>query len=132
MPIKDKDKRNENARKNYHRRKNKKVCVICQTVFLGKDKEKNCKKHRRKHKRKKKPCLLCNEHRGRNKKYCSKACASKSLKKRVDINCDNCGKLIERCPSLVSKTNFCTKRCFYKYKIDIDLDKLLEACPFKK
>ena len=44
--------------------------------------------------------------------YCNKSCKAKAeiRKKRIDVPCNYCGKILERCPSGVESHNFCSRK----------------------
>lgn len=57
----------------------------------------------------------------RNQHFCSHTCAyaARQPTKAKEIRCDNCNKSICRPPSLIKETNFCSRKCYWKYrKID--------------
>lgn len=42
---------------------------------------------------------------------------------KIEISCDNCGKLIERLPCKINKTNFCDENCYNEFKKTLTGDK---------
>lgn len=68
-------------------------------------------------------CKFCDEnvykkHVDKNTKFCSKICQDKSRKNKITLPCLTCGKLVERVPSSLKKTNnnaFCNHACAAKY-----------------
>ena len=68
------------------------------------------------HKRKQKqvrPCPVCGKmfSNAKDSIYCSKECCAESLKKRITVYCQECGKTIETIPALVNQKKYCSRKC---------------------
>jgi 5-methylcytosine-specific restriction endonuclease McrA/endogenous inhibitor of DNA gyrase (YacG/DUF329 family) len=51
------------------------------------------------------------------KKYCSRQCFALSQSKKIEIDCDICGKSVTRKPSDINDNNFCSKKCHDKFMV---------------
>lgn len=119
---------NKKSRDNYHKRRKKKECSICGTVFYGTDKQKNCAQHRYNRGVKKdnyivyKTCKICGKTFYGKRTLCSDECHAQyinSLKKeKVLKKCDFCGKDILLFPCHVHEHNFCCRGCSAKWKFN--------------
>lgn len=67
-----------------------------------------------------KRCPVCGKVSNIRNLYCSTACSYKAIRKRVVVDCYQCGKSIERTPSNMrtkSGKNFCSRACYGKSKV---------------
>lgn len=126
---KARDEVNKEYRERYKKRLKIKNCEICGVEFKGRDKQKNCPDHAHKtntnasiKKRRIKVCGICGKEFYGKLKFCSKDCYNRyvdSLKKeKIEKKCGNCGEIIYVYPSLLRDNNFCSKSCFYEYKLN--------------
>lgn len=63
-------------------------------------------------------CPFCGKTYYTNKQYCSRPCVYNSRKKRIPVNCHQCGKTIERTPGNLRSKNgryFCNRTCFMRW-----------------
>lgn len=67
----------------------------------------------------KKKCNYCDcvfETKDKRQKFCSRSCSNKNrANSKIAVDCTNCDKVIERYPSQVSKTPFCSRECNVEY-----------------
>lgn len=66
-------------------------------------------------------CEFCNkefENSHKNSRFCSKSCVAKSLSKKIECTCDNCGKIIYKKKDEYekNKNHFCSQKCHYEFK----------------
>lgn len=83
----------------------------------------------------KKICPICNQSfrtYSHNQKYCSSKCCGMSQQKRITYTCDNCGKVLTRKKSEISKHNFCSLNCRYEYFRWSDSDSKILIENYKK
>jgi len=104
--------------------KTKRICLVCKSEFYvfpitiqrghGKYCSKKC--YAQSMIVNKKKCLICGKELKKTEgcvsgQYCSYECFGKSIRNRLQVECDFCGKILEKRKSHITKNNFCSKSC---------------------